>query len=606
MDIREKLLRSIPHLPKALGLVWNGAKGWTVAWGALLVVQGLLPAATVYLTRELINALVAREIRLSITLAAAMAAVLLLGELLRGAIGWIRAVQSELVQDHINSLIHRKSVEVDLSFYDLPEYFDHLHRARSEAGYRPVALLESMGSLLQNGITLAAMLVILAPYGFWLPVALLAGTMPALYVVVRYTLLQHAWRLRTTADERRTWYYDWLVTARESAAELRLFDLGGRFRGAYQALRSRLRAERLDMARSQALAQLAAGAAALAVAGAAMAWIGWRALQGRATLGDLALFYQAFSQGQGLMRSLLENVGQIYSNSLFLGDLFQFLALQPGIKNPAKPALLPEDSRCPLGVEFRDVTFHYPGSRRLVLDRVSLSIPAGKIAAVVGTNGAGKSTLVKLLCRFYDPQSGGIELGGTDLRAFAAEDLRRHITALFQPAVPYNATVAENIALGDHAAVPDAARLQEAARSAGADEVIGRLPAGYDAILGTWFEDGTDLSAGEWQRLGLARAFLRPAPVIVLDEPTSAMDPWAEAAWLTRFRSAVSGRTTLLITHRFTTARHADVVYVMDQGRIVESGSHDELVARNGKYAQAWRVTLTHADKTLTNAEKNI
>jgi len=560
-----------------------------VAWGALLVVQGLLPAATVYLTRELVNALVAREIRLSITLAAAMAAVLLLGELLRGAIGWIRAVQSELVQDHINSLIHRKSVEVDLSFYDLPEYFDHLHRARSEAGYRPVALLESMGSLLQNGITLAAMLVILAPYGFWLPVALLAGTMPALYVVVRYTLLQHAWRLRTTADERRTWYYDWLVTARESAAELRLFDLGGRFRGAYQALRIRLRGERLDMARSQALAQLAAGAAALAVAGAAMAWIGWRALQGQATLGDLALFYQAFSQGQGLMRSLLENVGQIYSNSLFLGDLFQFLALQPGIKNPAKPALLPEDGRGPLGVEFRDVTFHYPGSRRLVLDRVSLSIPAGKIAAVVGTNGAGKSTLVKLLCRFYDPQSGGIDLGGTDLRAFAAEDLRRHITALFQPAVPYNATVAENIALGDHAAVPDAARLQEAARSAGADEVIGRLPAGYDAILGTWFEDGTDLSAGEWQRLGLARAFLRPAPVIVLDEPTSAMDPWAEAAWLTRFRSAVSGRTTLLITHRFTTARHADVVYVMDQGRIVESGSHDELVAKNGRYAQAWK-----------------
>ena len=409
-------------------------------------------------------------------LAAAMAAILLLGELLRGAIGWIRTVQSELVQDHINSLIHRKSVEVDLAFYDLPEYFDHLHRARGEAGYRPIALLESIGSMLQNGITLAAMLVILAPYGLWLPIALLAGTMPALYVVVRYTLLQHAWRLRTTADERRTWYYDWLVTARECAAELRLFDLGGRFRGAYQALRSRLRGERLSMARGQALAQLAAGAAALAVAGAAMAWIGWRALQGQATLGDLALFYQAFSQGQGLMRSLLENAGQIYSNSLFLGDLFQFLALQPGIKDPDKPALLPDANRGPLGIDFRDVTFHYPGSRRLVLDRVSLSIPAGKIVAVVGTNGAGKSTLVKLLCRFYDPQSGRIELDGIDLRALAAEDLRRHITALFQPAVPYNATAAENIALGDHASAPDAARLQEAAQSSGADEVISRLP----------------------------------------------------------------------------------------------------------------------------------
>ncbi len=588
-EVSERIRRTIPHLPKALGLVWDGARGWTVAWGILLIVQGLLPAATVYLTRELVNALVARDIRLSVTLAVAMAAILLLGELLRGAIGWIRAVQSELVQDHINSLIHRKSVEVDLAFYDLPEYFDHLHRARSEAGYRPIALLESIGSMLQNGITLAAMLVILAPYGLWLPVALLAGTMPALYVVVRYTLLQHAWRLRTTADERRTWYYDWLVTARESAAELRLFDLGGRFRGAYQALRSRLRGERLGMARSQALAQLAAGAAALAVAGGAMAWIGWRALQGRATLGDLALFYQAFSQGQGLMRSLLENAGQIYSNSLFLGDLFQFLALQPGIQDPDKPALLPEAGRGPLGIEFRDVTFRYPGSKRLVLDRISLSIPAGKVVAVVGTNGAGKSTLVKLLCRFYDPQSGRIELGGIDLRALAAEDLRRHITALFQPAVPYNATAAENIALGDHASTPDKARLLEAAQNSGADEVIRRLPSGYESILGTWFEDGTDLSAGEWQRLGLARAFLRPAPVIVLDEPTSAMDPWAEAAWLPRFRSVVSGRTTLLITHRFTTARHADLVYVMDQGRIVESGSHDELVTKDGRYAEAWK-----------------
>jgi ATP-binding cassette subfamily B protein len=517
-----------------------------------------------------------------------MALVLLLIELLRGALGWIRAVQSELVQDHITSLIHEKSVAVDLAFYDLPEYYDHLHRARGEASYRPIALLESMGSLLQNGITLAAMLVILAPYGLWLPAALLASTLPALYVVVRYTIIQHAWRLRTTADERRTWYYDWLVTARESASELRLFDLGSYFRAAYQTLRRRLRDERLGMARGQALAQLAAGAAALAVSSAAMAWIGWRALHGRATLGDLALFYQAFSQGQGLMRTLLESIGQIYSNSLFLGDLFQFLALKPGIKDPEAPVLLPEAAAQALSIGFHDVTFHYPGNRRLVLDRVSLSVPAGKIAAVVGTNGAGKSTLIKLLCRFYDPQGGQIELNGIDLRQLGAADLRRNITALFQPAVQYNATAAENIALGDRPSEPGRARLQQVAGSAGADEVISRLPRGYDSILGTWFDDGTDLSAGEWQRIGLARAFLRRAPVVVLDEPTSSMDPWAEAAWLSRFRSVVAGRTTLLITHRFTTARHADLVYVMDQGRIVESGSHDELVAKNGKYAAAW------------------
>jgi ATP-binding cassette subfamily B protein len=587
-------------VPRALALVWESARGWTLAWAALLVLQGLLPAATVWLTRALVDGLVAAikdgagwaTVRPTLLLAGLMAGILLLGELLRGAVGWIRAVQSELVQDHITSLIHAKSVAVDLAFYDLPEYFDHLHRARAEASYRPIALLESMGSLLQNGITLAAMLVILAPYGFWLPVALLVSTLPALYVVLRYTLLQHRWRRRTTADERRTWYYDWLLTARETAAELRLFDLAGHFRAAYQALRGRLRDERLRLARAQALAQLAASGTALLVAGAAMAWVGWRALHGLASLGDLALFYQAFNQGQGLMRSLLENLGQIYSNSLFLGDLFQFLALQPGVADPARPvslsAAVPQGGKGePLSIGFHGVTFHYPGNPRIVLDDVTMVIPAGQIAAVVGTNGAGKSTLIKLLCRFYDPQAGRIELNGVDLRKLSLGELRRQIAVLFQPAVQYNATAAENIALGDRASEPDRAELREVARGAGADELIGRLPRGYDSMLGTWFDDGTDLSVGEWQRIGLARAFLRRAPVLVLDEPTSAMDPWAEAAWLRCFRTVAAGRTGILITHRFTTARYADKIYVMDQGRIVESGSHEELVELGGRYAQA-------------------
>jgi ATP-binding cassette subfamily B protein len=260
-----------------------------------------------------------------------------LGEILRSAAVWVRTQQSELVQDHITGLIHRKSVEIDLAFYDSPDFYDRLHRARNEASYRPVQLLESLSGILQNGITLAAMLAVIAPFGLWLPAALLAGTLPALYVVLRHTVRQHEWRLRVTADERRAWYFDWLLTAHDTAAELRLFSLGGKFRAAYDGLRARLRVEKSDLARDQAVGELTAGVLALLVGGASMLWMAWRAVRGLITLGDLALFYQAFQQGLGLMRSLLGNLGQLYSSSLFLGNLFEFLGLEPSVVSPASP-----------------------------------------------------------------------------------------------------------------------------------------------------------------------------------------------------------------------------------------------------------------------------
>ena len=261
-------------------------------------------------------------------LVAVMAGIMLVSELLRGVAGWVRAAQAELVQDHITSLIHQKSVAADLAFYESPEFFDHLHRARAGAAYRPVALLESLGGLAQNGITLAAMFAVLIPYGPWLPAALLVSTLPALYVVLRYALRQHQWRLRTTADERRTWYYDWLLTTGETAAELRLFGLEVTFQSAYQhcvggcARKDRTR-KRPEHRRAEG------GSTGLLISGVALIWMVWKTIRGLVTLGDLALFYQAFQQGLRLMRTLLDNLGQLYSNSLFLGNLFEFLALEP-------------------------------------------------------------------------------------------------------------------------------------------------------------------------------------------------------------------------------------------------------------------------------------
>jgi len=589
-----RALGQLPHLLRALSMVWAAARPWTVAWAFLLVAQGLLPIATVYLTKRLVDSLVLaldgggawQSSRPVLIFALLMVGVSLVTELLRAATVLVRAAQSELLQDHIRFLIQQKSVAADLAFYEWPEYYDHLHRAREEASYRPVALVDTAGGLFQNGITLVAMGAVLLPFGLCLPAALLLSTLPAFYVVLRYTMLQHRWRMRTTSDERRTWYYDWVLTDKEPAAELRLFDLSRHFQRAYQSLRGRLRRERLALAKAQSLAELCAGTAALSITGATLAWMIWRALNGQITLGELALFYQAFNQGQRLTRTLLENVGQLYANSLFLGNLFEFLSLEPKIKDPAEPLPAPADLK--EGARFRRVTFSYPGSQRPALEDFDLKLPAARITAVVGQNGAGKSTLVKLLCRLYDPERGSVEVDGTDVRDLSVASLRRLITVMFQEPVRYSATVAENISLGDLPAEAALAEIEEAASAAGADPTIRRLPEGYDSLLGKWFAGGTELSVGEWQRIALARAFLRRAPIIVLDEPTSAMDPWAEADWLDRFRRLASGRTAVIITHRFTTAMRADVIHVMEGGRIVESGSHTELLERGGRYAQSW------------------
>jgi ATP-binding cassette, subfamily B, bacterial len=610
-----RFMAQFPYLPRTLGLIWQAAPNLTLAWLGMVLVSGLLPAVTVWLTRPLVNAITGAiavggewtAVQPVIWLGLAMAGVILAVELLRSAGTWIYTAQSERVGEHISRLIHDQSVSLDLSFYDVPAYYDHLHRARHEAGHRPMALLENLGSLVRNIITLGAMAALLFPYGWWLPVLLLISTLPALYVVLNHTLRHHTWRLKITADERRTWYLDWLLTSRETASELRLFGLGPLLQAAYLKLRQQLRQERLRLIRNQALAGLGASTAGFLAAGGAMAWMGWRTLQGHTGLGDLALFYQAFNRGQGLMRGLLEGLAQIFGNSIFIRDLFAFLELRPQITDPpgrsesihstdqpAQTLQLKQPStglQMPHGaaIRFCDVDFNYPGGTRPILSGLNLEIPSGRIDALLGANGEGKSTLVKLLCRFYDPVSGRVEIDGEDLRDLPLSETRARVSALFQSPVHYSATVAGNISLRRDSGVGP--EMRAAAAAAGAGTVIDRLPAGYDSLLGTWFKGGTDLSVGEWQRLAMARAFMKPSPVLVLDEPTSAMDPWAETTWLKGLRRAAEGRTVLLVTHRLTTAMAADIIHVMAGGRVVESGTHAQLVAGNGAYAALWRGT---------------
>jgi ATP-binding cassette subfamily B protein len=595
------------YLLRALRLVWIAAWGWTLLWGVFLVLRGTIPAATVYLTKWLVDAVAEslggglgwETVEPVLIPAALVGSLMLLAEVIGGLMNWVQTAQSEYLRDHIKERIHEKAVAVDLAYYESPAYYDHMAMATDEAEGRTLSLLQNLGQMVQSSITLAGVALLLLPYAWWLPLALLASTLPALWVVLVHRRRQHNWWEETAPERRWVHYFSRVLTRPYAAPEVRLLALGTHFRDRYRALRKMLREGLIDLVGQQNWARLGAAGIGLLVTLAVMVWMGLRALRGSATLGDLALFYRAFTEGKGLMQTLLNGAGSVYGDALYLEHLFTFLELSPQITDPDNPVALPAATA--REIRFDDVGFQYPGSDEWALRHFSLTIPAGKTVAVVGPNGAGKSTLTKLLCRFYDPQAGRILIDGVDLRALSLEALRQEVTVMFQYPMQYIATAAENIRMGDRAAAStrpdsdplDRARVKRAARAGGAHEIIDRLPNGYDTLLGKQFQDGVELSGGQWQRITLARAFYREAPLVVLDEPTSFMDSWAELRWLERFRRLVHDRTAVIITHRFTTAMQADLIFVMMDGQVVESGSHDALVAEGGMYADSWRAQTT-------------
>lgn len=586
--------RHFAYLPRALRMTWEAARVWTIVWMVLLLVQGLLPVASVYLTKTLIDQFIATaqggvswpDVQPLLGVAALMGTVMVTEQVLQHVLGLVRTAQSEHFSDYIYERIHTQAVAVDIAYYETSDYYDRMHRVLGSASTQPLALLETMGALAQNTITLVAMGAMLTSYAWWLPVVLFVSAVPAFRVLVRFNTKYHAWWEKRTEQMRRAQYFSMVLTAGPFAPEVRLFGLGDLFKSSYSSIRSRLRGERLALEKQQVFARVGAALIALAVTAGTIAWIGWRVLTGGATFGDAGLFYRAFEQGQQLMRALFSSASQVQRSALFLHNLFDFLDQKPNTVSPPAPLSVPR--RLTQGIRFENVTFRYPGSEHPVLRNFNLTIPAGKTVAIVGENGAGKTTLVKLLARFYDPTEGAVTVDGVDLRRFSVEELRRRVSVLFQFPVNYQATAAESIALGDVTTRLDQERVESAARAAGIEHKILTLPAGYDTFLGKWFTEGHELSGGEWQRLAMARAFYRDAPIFVLDEPTSMMDSWAEADWFDRFRALADGRTGVIITHRFTIAKRADIIHVMQNGTVVESGTHEELLAAGGLYMRSW------------------
>ncbi len=589
---------------RSFRLIWTAAPKLSGLWASLLIAQGFIPGLLVYLTKVVVDSLVVAvnsqgdwgKIRPAIFLIATIGFVMLVSDVLQSLSEIVRTAQADIIQDHIKSLVHKKSEALDMSHFESSEYHDRLEQATSDGASRPLSLLESIGSTIQTTISLAVMAGLLIQYSVWLPIVLVLTTIPAFAIILRFDREYHKWWKGTTGERRWIQYFDVMLTHSRAVAEIKAFTLSSHFQTRYQDLRKRLRTDKLDQTRRLGVAKLVTGVFSLFIMAAATVWMGWRSLYGSLTLGDLALFYQAFSRGQGLMRTLLGSVGQMIKNSLFVSVLFEFLDLESRIHDPESPVATPGNLN--EGIRVSNVTFRYPGTDRFVFRDVSLFLPAGKTVAIVGENGSGKTTLLKLICRFYDPESGRIEFDGVDIRKFSINGLLSLITITFQMPLNYHATVSESIAMGDLQMSASTDEIKSAARDAGADEFISRLPDQYDTLLGKVHANGAELSGGEWQRLALARAYFRKAPIILLDEPTSFMDSWSETDWFRRFRSLAEGRTALVITHRFTIAMRADIIMVMDKGQIVEQGTHRELLELSEKYAKSWREQMRVAGES--------
>jgi ATP-binding cassette subfamily B protein len=574
--------------------VWRATPRWLILSLLITLADALIPVAQLYVGKLIVdwvvqNAGVAeRAVRPLIQLVVIEFGLVLLQSLLSQGQSFVSQVMKDRFALDANQVLLQQAIALDLAHYERPEFHDLLNRAQQSGGSYLLRVLDILNRLIGQIVGLGGLLALLLNFNPAVTAILFLTATPAFWVGVRYSRRRFWMMRRQTPNNRLSEYFERVLTQEAFAKEVRLFNLGSYLLDQWRHIRGQFNRESAQLAGRQAAANVGIGTLASTGFYAAYGVVLAQAVAGRITIGDLTLYAGTFQQAQNRIQGILSNIALLYEYGLYVSQYFEFLDLTPQVVSPRSPLPFPEPIR--QGLALRDVTFTYPGASTPTLQNINLTVAPGECIALVGVNGSGKTTLLKLLNRFYDLDAGDITIDGVPLTAFNLADLRRNVGVLFQDFARYALSVEENIGFGNLTQRENPEAIRQAASDAGATAMITTLDQGYDTILGKIFNDGVELSGGQWQKIGLARAFMGTAQVLILDEPTAAVDAIAEHDLFQRFRQLTQGKMTFLVSHRFSTVRIADRIVVLADGGIVEVGSHSELLAQEGLYAQMFNL----------------